>query len=179
MLEIDNSLIIMVDMQDRLLQAVRKSRILEKAVVLAKACHILGIPIVITEQYPKGLGHTTQELVDVVSPETQLFEKVDFSALRSEEIAQSIDKKGKKQIILCGVETHICVFQTAVDLLQRGYEVYLLQDISSSRFESDEETALAVLSDMGVGIWSLEMLLFDFLKSADHPSFKAIQSLIK
>ena len=80
---------------------------------------------------------------------------------------------------MCGVETHICVFQTALDLLANGYEVCLLREASSSRFDSDEQAAVDALMARGVSVWSLEMILFDLLKSARHPNFKAVQALIK
>ncbi len=175
----NKSLFLMIDMQDKLLKVVSKKDIAGQALVFLKACSLLGIPVVVTEQYPAGLGSTTSILTDSFPTGTSVFEKTDFSALRSSEIASCLSRSGCRRIVVCGVETHICVFQTVLDLLANGYEVCLLREASSSRFDSDEQAAVDALMARGVSVWSLEMILFDLLKSARHPNFKAVQALIK
>ena len=174
-LNIEESLVLIIDVQEKLLNAAYNSVELErKAGIVAKAANILEIPLVITEQYPKGLGSTISTIED-----GKRFEKITFSALDNPEIFNEIKSAGKKQILIFGIETHICVSQTAAALIESGYEVSVISDACSSRAESEHLAGLARMKDNGAKIITTEIALFEWLKSAKHPRFKEIQSLIK
>ena len=132
---------------------------------------------IITEQYPKGLGSTIPEIKDIKDFLT--VEKTTFSAYQTEEFKQKFDKLNNKNVLIFGIETHICVLQTALDLIKKNYNVYILSDCSASREEYNHKTALELFKNKGGNVLSLEIALFDFLKSSRHPNFKEIQGLIK
>ena len=174
------SQILIVDIQEKLINAVyNKDLILKKASIMAQAAYILGIPVVVTEQYPKGLGNTIQPIKDALLEQAAYFEKTSFSAIENPAIANAIDKSARKQIVLFGIETHICVSQTATALLAKGYDVTLISDASSSRVETEHLAGIERMKANGVHIITTEIALFEWLKSARHIKFKEIQSLIK
>ena len=140
---------------------------------------ILSIPTIITEQYPKGLGKTVIELINSVENGTPIVEKTSFSALKEENFKSLFNTTAKKQILLCGIETHICVLQTALELLREGYEVFIIEDCCSSRFEKEHQTAIQLMKQYDIKILSTEIVLFELLKSSKHEKFKEIQALIK
>ena len=173
-------LIIIVDIQEKLLKAAfNKDLIQTKAVILAKAASILKIPVIVTEQYPKGLGKTVQELASSLDNKTEFYEKTSFSALENTDIANAIDKYGKKQILICGIEAHICVSQTAYDLVNKGYDVTLIKDCSGSRNIIEYEAGIERMKDNNIHIITTEIALFELLKSSKHTNFKEVQALIK
>ena len=178
MLDIDNSVIICIDIQEKLVNMLQNGEsVKNNAVKLLKAADILGINTIITEQYPKGLGATVNEIKNIKDFKT--VEKTSFSALRTKEFEREFDKIEQENVILFGIETHICVYQTALDHLDEGFNVYIIADCSSSRSKFNHDTALEMLKNQGVNVVSLEMVLFEFLKTSHHPNFKEIQSLIK
>lgn len=177
-LNIDNSLILIIDIQEKLLNAVFNKDILRKqAEILAKAAKILEIPCVITEQYPKGLGNTVSEITKNVS--AYKIEKISFNALENEKIYNQVMSLNKTQVILAGIETHICVRQTAEALIEKDFEVSLLKNCCGSRSESEHIAGIDIMKQEGCLIKTTEMVLFELLKSATHPKFKEIQALIK
>ena len=173
-LNIDDSVILIIDVQEKLLNAVfNKDICLKNAVIMAKAAQILNIPMIITEQYPKGLGSTVVEITDGIGT-ANFFEKTSFSAF--EEIKDALPKK--KQIILFGIETHICVSQTTEELIRNGYEVYVVKDACGSRAETEYLAGLERMRDNGAHILTTEIALFEWLGTAKHPKFKDVQKLI-
>ncbi len=178
-LSINDSLVLIIDVQEKLVQALNKNVIVEKAVKMASAAKILGIPVIVTEQYPKGLGATVQELKDVLSENTQYLEKTSFNAFSEESIAQEIKNSGKKQIVIFGIETHICVHQTVAALIEEGYEVYVIKDACASRNKYEFKQGIEIMQANGAKISCVEIALFEWLKSAKHPNFKEVQALIK
>jgi len=175
-----NSLLLIIDVQERLINASFNKQDIEKnAVIMAKAAGILGIPVVITEQYPKGLGSTIQEIKDAVGEGAAYFEKTSFSAIENPTIASSIDKQTRKQVVIFGIETHICVSQTVNALIKKGYEVTVISDASGSRSEIQHNAGLERIKDNGGHIITTEIALFEWLKSARHIKFKELQALIK
>ena len=175
-----NSLILIIDIQDKLLNAVYDKRtVSEKAEIIAKAASILGIPVIVTEQYPKGLGNTVENLKSCLNEDTMYFEKTSFSALENPGIASAIDKSGKKQIIILGIETHICVSQTAHALIKKGYDVTVIKDASGSRTEIEHNAGIERMKENKVHVITTEIALFEWLKGARHIKFKEVQSLIK
>lgn len=175
----DNCVVLMIDMQEKLVNATSAFDEVKNAYKILKTANLMDIPIIVTEQYPKGLGETVSELKDVFNEKTFLFEKTDFSALNNEDVFAKFQTIGKKQVILFGIETHICVLQTAKDLIQNGYEVFLIKDASKSRKNFEFETGINLMQQYGVKISCCEILLFDLLKSSKNPNFKEVQGLIK
>lgn len=178
-LDIDNTLILIVDIQEKLLNAVFNKEIVEKkSEIVAKASSILEIPVVVSEQYPKGLGETVSEIKNNLV-NASFFEKTTFNALEVSELCNEIKNSGKKQVVVVGIETHICVHQTVDALIKSGFDVVVLKDVCGSREEVEYVSALEHMKDAGAKIKTTEMFLFELLKSAKHPKFKDIQSLIK
>ena len=179
MLDIENSIVVIIDIQEKLVKAVRENSPLSSAVKLAKASNILNIPVIVTEQYPQGLGETVGELKNELAPETAFIEKNTFSAFRTPEFAEKLKKSNRKQVVICGIEAHICVYQTICDLITNGYEVYFVKDASASRNEYEFNTALELIKQNKGKVACTEIILFEWLKSSRHPNFKEIQTLIK
>jgi nicotinamidase-related amidase len=138
---------------------------------LLEGARILELPVVVTEQYPKGLGHTAPE---VGIAEEHPIEKTVFSAAR----AEGFDLHGRGQVIVCGIEAHVCVSQTVLDLLADGLEVHLPADAVGSRHHSDYKLGLRRMDDAGAQLGSVESVLFELLARAGTPEFKAVQKLI-
>lgn len=175
-LEQEKSLLLIVDVQEKLLNAVFNKETLEKkATILAKTSLILQLPVFVTEQYPQGLGQTISDL----KKEARCFEKVAFNALEDKNLLEMIKNTGKKQIIICGIETHICVHQTVCALLKEGFDVTVALDACGSRAEDEYNFALDNMKYQGANIKTTEMIIFELLRTAKHPAFKEIQALIK
>ncbi|HTY95911.1 MAG TPA: hydrolase [Solirubrobacteraceae bacterium] len=138
---------------------------------LVEGARILGVPVLATEQYPKGLGPTAPE---VGLGEQHPLEKTVFSAVR----AEGFDLQGRRQAIVCGIEAHVCVSQTVLDLLDEGLEVHVPADAVGSRHRSDYEIGLRRMDDAGAQLGSVESVLFELLERAGTPEFKAVQKLI-
>ena len=170
----------MIDIQEKLLNAVFNKEVVEKnSNIIAKAGNILNIPIIVTEQYPKGLGTTVNSLNSSLSAYAPHIEKVTFSCLDAPEFSKCIKRYKKKQVILLGIETHICVSQTANALVNTGYEVNVISDALGSRQKEQHEAGLERIRDNGGHVLTTEIALFELLKSSKHPNFKEIQALIK
>lgn len=179
-LNLEDSLVLIIDVQEKLLNAVfNKEQVEKKSAIVAEAAKNLGIPVVVTEQYPKGLGNTIPAVKNALAEDTEIFEKTAFSALNNEEILEAIKKHNKKQILIFGIETHICVSQTTAALRELGYEVSVIKDACGSRAEEEYLAGLERMKDNGAYIITTEIALFEWLKGAKHPNFKAVQALIK
>lgn len=175
----ESCLLLIIDIQEKLLNAVFNKEDVEKhSVIMSKACCSLNIPVVVTEQYPKGLGNTIPEIKDN-SSNCEVFEKTSFNALLEPDINNAVTSAGRKQIIVMGIETHICVHQTVNALIEKGYDVTVVSDACGSRAEKEYLSALDVMKTNGAKIKTTEMILFELLKSAKHSNFKEIQGLIK
>lgn len=176
MLDTNNSILVIIDIQEKLVKAASNG---EKTIIntskISQAAQILSIPVIITEQYPKGLGATVES---ITGSDAFIMEKSSFSAFKEPEFEQKIKSLNRKQVILCGIEAHICVLQTAIDLYKNGYEVYVLKDCVSSRSEEEQNSGLELLKQYGIKVITVEIALFQWLKSSKHPQFKDIQKLI-
>ena len=174
-LDRDRAALVIVDVQEGFRPAVLDfERVARNAGVLAQGARTLGLPIVITEQYPKGLGATASEVAEHVDG-AEPVEKTVFSAAR----AEGFDLGGRDQALICGIETHVCVWQTAGDLLGQGTEVHVARDAVTSRTGENRQLGLDRMRDAGAVITSVETALFELLGEAGGPEFKAIQGLIK
>ncbi len=173
----NDSFLMIIDIQERLIKAVPQPEALQrKAEILTQSAALLNVPVIFTEQYPQGLGATLSSLAVANS---QTFAKTHFSALKEPEIKTAVWDSHKKQVVICGIETHICVCQTAQELLQNGFEVFVVADAAGSRHDFEHQTALAQLMHEGAHIVSTETVVFDWLESSKNPQFKVVQSLIK
>ncbi|MEO9166782.1 MAG: hydrolase [Aestuariivirga sp.] len=180
LIEAARSCLLMVDMQERLLPAIHGfERVIENCGLLLQVAEKLDLPLIVTEQYPKGLGPTVPELE---SKNATIFEKLSFSGLRDEKIRahfKTLEDSGFKQVIMCGVEAHVCVLQTALDLKLAGFEVFVVADACSSRSAESVALALPRLRHNGVQVVDAEMAIFELAGKAGTPEFKALSALIK
>jgi nicotinamidase-related amidase len=142
-----------------------------RCALVAHAARLLGVPVVVTEQYPKGLGHTAAEVAAVFAEEFRPVEKTAFSSCGAQEFVARLEAAGARQVLLCGIEAH--------DLLARGYQVHVLTDCVSSRTEQNRQVGLDKMMRSGALPSSTELALFELLRDARHEQFKAIQKLIK
>lgn len=175
----ENSILFIIDVQDRLLNSIFNLETVQKnSAIMAKAASLLDIPAFITEQYPKGLGATVDGIKNTLT-QAKYYEKTSFNALFDIDLLAELKNTGRKQVILFGIETHICVHQTAASLIENGFEVSVVCDACGSRFSDAFVAGLNSMKDNGAKIKTTEMVLFELLKSAKHPKFKEIQALIK
>lgn len=178
-LDKDNSILIIIDVQEKLVSALDKNIVVDRTAVLTKAANILGIPTIITEQYPKGLGSTVDAVKQNLAKDSTVFEKTAFSALREEGFKEILKSYGKKQIVVCGIETHVCVHQSVADLLIEGFDVYVVKDACASRKKYEFKQGIERMQENGAKITCLEIVLFEWVKNAKDSNFKEIQALIK
>lgn len=178
-LNIEDSLLIIVDIQERLVSALDKDVVVKRAAALTEAAKILSVPTLVTEQYPQGLGKTVLQVKQNFAENTKVHEKTMFSILKEPEISDAVKSYDKKQIVICGIETHVCVHQTVADLIEEGYEVYVVKDACASRNKYEFKQGIDRMQENGAKITCLEIVLFEWLKSAKHPNFKEVQALIK
>lgn len=144
-----------------------------------QGARLLEVPIIVTEQYPRGLKRTAEEIVKHLPADLDVMEKMCFSSCDLEEFQTTLISRNVKQVMVCGIEAHICVCQTALDLLARDLEVYLLVDCITSRKRESKEVTLDRLARAGAVPSNLEMALFEMMGTAESPQFKAVQRLIK
>jgi nicotinamidase-related amidase len=179
MLEIKNSCLVIVDVQGKLAQLMHdKQQLFNNIQILIKAAKILDIPIIFCQQYPKGLGQTIPEIANLLTG-IKPVDKLNFSCCGDEKFNSRLKQLARRQILLCGIETHVCVYQTAVDLIAKGCEVELIADAVSSRTLENKQIAIAKMQAEKVKISSVETALFELLKTAEHPQFKEIAKLVK
>ncbi len=179
MLEIKNSCLIIVDVQGKLAQLMYDKEALFKNIrILIQAAKELSIPILWCQQVPEALGPTVPEISELLT-DNQPINKSAFSCCGDEKFNSALQKLGRKQILLCGIETHVCIYQTAVDLKSKGKDVHVIADAVSSRTRDNKKLALKKLKTKSIDIDCVEMVLFELLKTAQHPSFKTIAKLVK
>lgn len=179
MLQIQDCCLVVVDVQGRLAQLMHDKHTLFKNIqILIKAAKILDIPIIWCQQCPQALGDTIGQIAELL-PGIQPLNKATFSCCGLEQFNQGLNALNRRQIILCGIEAHVCIYQTAVDLLNAGFYVQVVADAVSSRTLADRQTAVEKLKTLKTDISSVEMTLFELLVTADHPKFKPVVELIK
>ena len=176
----DDSVLVLVDIQQRLMTAMPegvRERMIKQVGVLLQAAEALQIPVIVTEQYPKGLGDTEPELIEQLSNIPPL-EKTCFSCTQSAEFLSYIRSNYRHQIILTGMESHICVLQTALELHEQGFQVFVVEDAVCSRQTENQQNALLRLRQAGVIVTNTESVLFEWLEDAEHPAFRTLSKLI-
>ncbi|HYJ58909.1 MAG TPA: hydrolase [Methyloceanibacter sp.] len=179
----DKSQLLLIDVQDRLLGAISgKDRVVERCVRLVRAARLLGIPITLSEQYPQGLGPTVDPIREAVANAGFVVDKVEFSCMRSEPLRDRLHelrRQGRPQIVIGGIEAHVCVLQTAIDLEAQGFEAFVVADAIGSRSKVNRKLAINRLAKAGADVVDSEMVLFEWLERAGTPEFKELQTLIK
>jgi nicotinamidase-related amidase len=173
----DDTVLIIIDLQEKLMKAMsEREKVYKNTNLLLAVAEQMGIPVIVTEQYPKGLGPTANEIKDNLK-EYQYIDKMEFSAYTN--LEQILSAADRKTILVTGSETHVCVFQTTRDLLENGYNVHVVKDAVCSRFKDNYMNGLELMKDMGAVISNTETILFDFLKVAGSPQFKVISPMLK
>lgn len=179
MLNTQEAILVLVDFQGRLAEIVHRSEaVLPSVLRLVGGCQALGVPILPTLQAPEKLGPLLPELASALE-EVSPVPKEAFSALRVPEFMLALDQSGRKQVLLTGIEAHVCVLQTGLDLIDAGYEVHVLSDAVFSRTQENHDLALGRLHDAGATVSSVEMALFELIRTARHPAFRTISRLVK
>lgn len=180
--ERENSVLVMVDIQTRLTAAMPVkvlARLQRYTTLLLRAAVAMGIPVSITEQYPQGLGRLEPDIEKLLPADTQRYEKTSFSCAGANRFLTDLQQSGRRQVLLTGMETHVCILQTAVDLLNSGYQVIVVSEAVCSRHRESYETALQRMRQAGVIIANSESVVFEWLRDARDEHFKPLQSLLK
>lgn len=178
----DESLLLVVDMQARLAGAMEPTdyqQIRGNVAILVKAAVLLGIPLLATEQYPKGLGATDTELAALFPADLTPIDKTSFSCCAVPDVQTTIASSGRHQLLVVGMEAHICVLQTALELSSQGYSVFVPEDGVCSRNPAHRSNAMARMRASGVLVTLTESVLFEWLRDATHEHFKAVTGLLK
>jgi nicotinamidase-related amidase len=174
----EKTVFILVDVQDKFVPIINDvDKLISNSNILIKASEILKIPLIVTEQYPKGLGHTSEKIN--LPKKKHLIEKISFSCFESEGFVKKIKELKVDSIVLFGVEAHVCVLKTALDALKNNFDVYVVVDAISSRTFDNKSIAIERMRQSGVFIVSTEMVLFQLLDKAGTEEFKSISNLVK
>ena len=172
--------LVVIDIQEAFRDAVPNfSTVASNASTAVTGFQTLDVPVLVTEQYPKGLGRTAEEVLFALPDDFEVYEKTAFSSCGASAFIDKLSQLAISQVVLCGLETHVCVNQTAHDLLDRGFQVHLLVDAVCSRFDHNRKAGLKKMFAAGVIPSSIEMALFELMRDARHEQFKEIQALIK
>lgn len=178
--ESQSSQLVLIDVQARLVQAMsdRKS-LLRHCEILIRAATLMAVPVLLTEQYPKGLGMTEPVLAEQLPDNVIPIAKTCFSCCGSDKFNTALSSGDRNQVILAGIEAHVCVLQTALELSQQGRQVFVVADATDSRARENKNLALERLRQAGVIITTTESVLFEWLKDAKHEQFKNVTALIR
>ncbi len=180
LLQAHRSFLFICDVQEKLwpqIDPIFQADMLRTIPVLQALAQELDLPVFVTEQYPKGLGTTLQPIAERLEG-AQVFEKIHFSAMEDEIFCEALESSGRTQAVVCGMESHICVYQSVLGLLKLGYDVHVVHDALGSRTEDNHDIGLGLMSDAGARITSMETVMFQWLEKAGTKAFKAMQKLI-
>ncbi|MGB9596261.1 MAG: hydrolase [Candidatus Poribacteria bacterium] len=174
----DDCFFLLIDIQEKFLPVIYDIQgVIDNANRLIQGASILDIPLLVTEQYPKGLGRTVDEIK--LENDQQIIEKISFDCFACDEFVNAIDQINRKTIVIFGIEAHVCVLKTALSALSKSYEVHLIADAVSSRTQRNRDIAIERMRQSGVFIASTEMILFQLMEKAGTDEFKAISKLVK
>lgn len=175
----DNTAFVAIDFQEKLMPAMSGAELLEEVTVrLMKGMKVLGIPTVVTQQYTKGLGATIPSMAEALG-DFEHVEKNTFSCMANDEFVSRLKELGRKNIVVCGIEAHICVQQTVLQLLEAGYNVYLVVDCISSRSEEDKLWSITRMGEAGAVVTTYESVLYEILRDSKAEGFKEISAIVK
>jgi nicotinamidase-related amidase len=180
MLDRRDSVLVIIDVQEAYRdQTFEHGRMVQNVRRLLDAARIVGVPVLVTEQYPKGLGHIQAEVAEGFAPGQRIIEKMSMSCLGQPAFASELAALGRSQAVVCGIEAHACVNQTAHELMERGFQVHIPLDAISARFERDYRVGWEKLIGSGAVPSTVEMACLEWIRTAQAPEFKAIHALIK
>ena len=176
----EETLALIVDFQEKLVPVIEKNEeLLHNTEILVKGLRALNIPLIVTQQYTKGIGMTVPVISEAVGESFTFYDKITFSCAENEEVMAKITESGKKNIIICGIEAHICVLQTVLDLIGKGYTVMLVEDCVGSRKKGDRKAGIKRAITEGAIPTTYESILFELTRAAGTGIFKEISRLIK
>lgn len=179
LLSVEDTVLMVIDMQGNLYESMQdKPFLLENVRKLIRGMQVFGIPVIVTEQIPEKLGPTIEPVTELL-PEVRRIPKSDFSCCGDGKIMKVLKAVERRQVLLCGIEAHVCVYQTTVDLLGFGYEVHLVADAVSSRTAMNRRIGIEKMRDQGAHLASTEMVLFELIRSAEDPKFRDIFKIVK
>jgi nicotinamidase-related amidase len=179
MLTKENAVLVIIDVQGKLATLMHEKEQLYKNVTrMIEGCKTLAIPVLWNEQLPQKLGPTIPE-IKALLPDQRPIEKNCFSCYGNDAFRSELEKTGRRQVLLVGIETHVCVYQSAVDLIENGYEVHLVVDAVSSRTPQNHELGIDKIRSAGARLTSVEMALFEMLRIAEGPEFREIIKIVK
>jgi len=179
MLNSQDCCLIVIDVQGKLAQLMHNTESLFRNIqILIKAFKILELPIIWTQQVPEALGPTIASIAELLK-DIKPLNKASFSCCGRHDFVDALQQNSRKQVILCGIETHICIYQTALDLYRQHYTVQVVADAVSSRTLQNKNVAMQKMQSVGIEMTTTEMALFEIVKTADHPKFKQIAKLVK
>jgi len=179
MLERDNTVLLIVDIQDRLFRVMHeKEDLLENVRKLILGARVLGLPMVMSEQYPEGIGKTIPEVASLI-PDVPGIRKMTFSCCANKQCNSALAFTERNQVLIAGIEAHICVYQTAMDLQDGGYQVQVVADAVSSRTPRNRDIGILKMRDAGIEITSVEIALFELLKTAEANRFREMSKILK
>ena len=178
-LDAEDAVLLIIDVQTKLMAAMEETpRVFRNTGILLTAAKALGIPVVVTEQYPKGLGPTAPEVAGLLPPEVRMLEKSSFDAAR-DGLLPVLEGLGRRSVMVCGTETHVCVYQTVRSLLEQDYRVFPIGDAICSRTPWNYQSGLALMDRMGACVLTAEGAAFDLLKVSGTPAFKTVSAALK
>jgi len=178
-LDAERSILLVIDLQESYRgKLLHEERVVTASSRLLDAAGVLGVPVIVTEQYPKGLGPTREEIALRLPPGAERFEKTTFSCLGAPGLRERLRALGRTQVVVAGIETHVCVAQTVHDLLAGGWQPHVVRDALTARFALEDETGFAKMLGSGAVPASVEGALFEWLRDARAPGFKAIHKLV-
>lgn len=179
MIRKQHTALLVVDVQEKLVNVMHeRESLVDKLDRLIRGVRVLQLPVLLTEQYPRGLGPTIAELGEILDPYSPI-EKREFSCCDNVEFVAALEQTGRNTILVSGIEAHVCVYQTVARLLDRGYQVEVVADAVDSRFPMDKQIALQKMRDLGARLTTVEMTLLELQQVARGDEFKAISRLIK
>jgi len=177
-LKSNDAILVIIDLQEKLLAAMPdREKICRNTRILLSLTRHFNMPVLLTEQYPRGLGSTVNEIKEML-PEHHRLERVQFSAF-TPEMTALLQQMGRRTILMTGTETHVCVYQTTRDLLEYGFNVHLVKDAVCSRYNENHENGLALMHDLGAVVTNTETVVFDLLVDSGNPAFRSLSALIK
>jgi len=179
-LDAESAVLVVIDIQERLVPAMPQEvylRLRDTVGMLVRGAGLLGVPVVTTEQYPKGIGHTVPELAEACKD--TVVEKVSFGCCGEPNFLSALKKSGRSQVIITGMEAHVCVYQTVLGLLEDGYHVHLVRDAICSRNKTDYLAGVANAAQAGAVVTTAETVLFQMLQKSTHEQFRTVSKLVK
>ena len=179
-LNLNEAVLVVVDVQERFMPVLfEPQRLISACQLLIGGAKILGLPVLVTEQLPEKLGPTVTELREVLGSDYRPIVKAEFSAFANESFRRAFAATGRTQLILCGIEAHVCIRQTTLDALDLGYDVFLVEDAISSRYEFLYRSGVQSCLEAGARRTNAEAVLFELMTTAEHPQFREVQNLVK